>query len=246
MAKQTGLADNFYIGGNDVSGDINSLSKISGMLATLDVTDITQSAFSRLGGKRDGAIDFVAYFDPLVAHPVLSALPTGDVQASYRNGTALGNPAAELLARQINYDPTRGTDGSLTFAVSCQSDGYGLEWGVQLTAGKRTDVAATNGTSLDLTTVSTVFGAQAYLQVMSFTGTDATVKIQDSADNASFADVTGLTFAQTTTAPGTQRIATASGATIRRYVRAVTVTTGGFTSLVFALTLVRNTVAVTF
>lgn len=312
MAKTSGLGDNLYIGGNDVSGDISNLSKISGSQATLTVTDITQSAMSRLGGKRDGAIDFTAYFDPTGAHPVLSALPTADTQASYRRGTTLGNPAAELYCRQINYDPTRGNDGSLTVAVNLVGDGYGLEWGIQLTPGLRTDTVATNGTSVDqangLVTPSvpasgtpvtntsplpvqvvisggtmtavvingvtvgsgagtytlpagqsitltytvaptwtwaaqTTYGAQAYLQVTAFTGTDVTVKVQDSADNSSFADVTGLTFAQTTSAPGTQRLATANTATLRRYVRAITVTSGGFSSCTFAVTLVRNLVA---
>ena len=36
------------------------------------------------------------------------------------------------------------------------------------------------------------FGVQAYLQVFSFTGTDVTITIQDSADNSSFANITGL------------------------------------------------------
>ena len=79
-----------------------------------------------------------------------------------------------------------------------------------------------------------------------FTGTDATVTIQDSADNVTFADVTGLTFTQITTAPTSERLATASGATVRRYLRAVTSTTGGFTSLTFAVVLVKNATAVAF
>lgn len=246
MTKTSGLGDNFYVGGNDLSGDINSLSKISGMLATLDVTDITESAMERLGGHRDAEVAFTAYWNPTRAHPVLSALPTADVQASYRRGTVLGNPAAEIVAKQTNYDGTRGNDGSYTFACTLKSNGYGLEWGQQLTAGLRTDAAATNGTSID-TLAAASFGAQAYLQVTAFTGTDVTVKIQDSADNSSFADVTGLTFTQTTAAPGTQRLATANNATIRRYLRAVTVTTGGVTSVTFAVTVVKNSVAgVTF
>lgn len=135
MAKTSGLGDNFYVGGYDLSGDINSLSKISGTLATIDVTAINESGMERLGGKRDGAVDFTAYFNPTGAHPVLSALPTSDVQASYRRGTVLGNPAAEIVARQLNYDPTRGADGALTVACSLSGDGFGLEWGIQLTPG---------------------------------------------------------------------------------------------------------------
>lgn len=242
MAKQSGLGDNFYIGGVDVSGDISALGNVGGGPAVQDVTGIDKSAMERLGLNRDGRMEFTSFFNPLRAHPVLSALPTGDVILTYCRGTALGSPAACLNAKQANYDGTRGQDGAFTFTVQAQASGYGLEWGNLLTAGMRTDSAATNGTGFD-TTASASFGAQAYLQVAAFTGTDATVKIQDSADNVSFADVAGLAFTQITAAPGAQRIATANTATIRRYVRAVTTTTGGFTSLTFAVVINKNTIA---
>ena len=95
----------------------------------------------------------------------------------------------------------------------------------------------------------TTHGAQAYLQVFSFTGTDATVKLQHSHDNGvadAWADITGGAFTQITTGPGVQRIAIAAGTEIKRYVRAVTVTTGGFTSLVFAAAVNVNLTATTF
>lgn len=92
----------------------------------------------------------------------------------------------------------------------------------------------------------TVYGAQAYLQVTAFTGTDVTVKVQDSADGTTYADVTGLAFAQTTAAHTAQRIATANNATIRRYWRAVTITSGGFTSATFAVAVVRNQILTAF
>jgi hypothetical protein len=319
MAKQTGLGDNCYVGGYDLSGDIGSLSKISGAQAVLDVTGINKSAHERIGGLRDGGIDFTAFFNPAIgqAHPVLSALPRTDVQVMYFRGTAIGNPAAACVAKQINYDGTRGADGALTFAVQAQANAFGLEWGKQLTAGKRTDTAATNGASINdtpgLTTPgvpasgtpvtntsgypvqvvitggtmsnvsvngtsvgtgagtytllptqtitltytvaptwvwqgASVFGFQAYLQVFAFTGTDATVTIQDSSDGTTFANVTGGSFSQiTSSTPQAQRIATANTATLRQYVRAVTTTSGGFTSLTFAVMYSRNQVAgVTF
>jgi len=69
MAKTSGLGDACYVGGSDLSGDINSLTQISGSQSVLNVTDITQSANSRLGGQRDGSIDFVSYFDPATRSP---------------------------------------------------------------------------------------------------------------------------------------------------------------------------------
>lgn len=243
MSKQGGLGDALYYAGYDLSGDVQSLGNIGGGPAVLDFTDITQAANARQGGLRDGRIEWTSFFNPGVAanaaHTVLSALPRGDVLLTYGRGTTLGSPAACLNGKQINYDPTRGADGSLLIAVSGQASSYGLEWGKLLTAGLRTDTAATNGTSVD-TLAATSFGAQAYLQVSAFTGTDVTVKIQDSADNTTFTDVTGLAFAQITAAPGTQRIAIANTATVRRYVRASTVTTGGVTSVSFAVVINKN------
>lgn len=244
MAKTGGLGDRFFIAGQDVSGDVNSIGNIGGGPALLDGTDITMSAMARIPGLRDGRMEWVSFFNPTLAatHDKLAALPTADVMCTYARGASVGNPAACLIAKQINYDGTRGNDGALTFAVSAQANGYGLEWGLQLTAGLRTDTAATLGASID-TAASAAFGAQAYLQLTAFTGTDVTVKVQDSADNTTFADVTGLTFTQVTAAPATQRLATSNTATIRRYLRAVTVTTGGFTSATFSVVVNKNPIA---
>lgn len=247
MAKVSGLGDQFWVAGNDLSGDTNSLSKISGSQATIDVTAINVAAFQRLGGLRDGQIAWVSYFNSTNAHTVLSALPTTDQLTTYvanagSTTAVIGNAAACMQALQLNYDGTRAVGGAYTFAVTADADEYGLEWGQLLTPGIRTDTAATLGTALD-GVASTAFGAQAYLHVFGFTGTDATVKLQDSADNSTFADVASGAFAQTTTAPGWQRIALSNAATLRRYVRATTITTGGFTSLAFGVVLVRNPIA---
>lgn len=249
MAKQPGLGDNFYVSGYDLSGTVNAVNNVGGGPATIDVTDITQSGVARIGGKRDGRMAWTSLWDPAVSHPVLSALPTTDVTASYLRGTGIGSPVANIVGKQIDYAPTRAADGTLTLAVEVDGNGFGLEWGTQLTNGKRVDTAATLGASWDRTTVTSSFGAQAYLHVLAFTGTDFTVKIQDSADNGTFADVAGLAFTQVLAAgftPQVQRIATSNVATIRRYLRAVTVTTGGITSATFAVSVVVNDTAVTF
>src|ERR671914_549198 len=177
MGKESGLGDNFYSGGYDLSGDTNSLSNISCPKTVDEVPGIDVYAQERIELTRDGQIEWVSYFNPAAsrAHPVLSALPTSDVVVSYFRGTTLGNPVACLVGKQINYDGNRPTSGALRMQVQALANGYGLEWGRSLTAGKRTDSAATNGASID-TTASASFGGQAYLQVFAFTGTDVTVK----------------------------------------------------------------------
>lgn len=244
MAKRTGLGDNLYVAGFDLSGDIGSLSRIGGGHAVQEVTGIDKSAFERVGLLRDGAVEYSAFFNDAAnqAHPRLSTLPTTDQILSYCRGTTLGNPAAAMVGKQINYDPTRAADGALTIAVQAQANGFGIEWGRQLTAGKRTDSGATNGASID-TTASAAFGLQAYLHVFAFTGTSVTVTIEDSADNIAFAAVTGAAF---TAATGitSERIQTARDATVRRHLRAVT--SGTFSNAVFAVAVVKNETAVSF
>lgn len=248
MSKQTGLGDNLYIAGYDLSGDIGAVNSIGGGPAAGEVTGINKSAMERIGLVRDGRMDYTAFFNPATdrSHERLSALPMSDVIMTYFRGTTLGGASANLVAKQLNHDGTRADDGAFTFAGANQGNGYGLEWGMSLTAGKRTDTTATNGTSVDLGTGSTTFGLQAYLHVFAFTGTSVTVKLQESSDNGAgdaFADVTGGGF---TAATGitSQRIATAANQTVERYLRVVT--TGTFSEAIFAVSVVRNEVAVTF
>lgn len=243
MAKQTGLGDRLFVGGFDLSSDTGSVKSVTGGMKPIDVTGIDKSAHERIGGARDGKIEWSSFFNPTSAHPVLAALPRTDVGVSYAHGTAIGNPAAGMVAKQIDYPGNRSAAGHFTFDVNSLANGFGLEWGVQLTAGLKTDTVATNGTGLDLVTVSTSFGWQAYLHVTAFTGTSATVTVQDSADNISFASLTGGAFTAAT-GPTFQRLQSGSTDTVRRYVRAIT--TGTFSSVTFYVMFVRNEVAVTF
>lgn len=146
--KESGLGDNLYVGGYDLSGDTGSLGNIGGGPAALELTGIDKSAFERVGGSRDGRIEWSSWFNTLGAHPVLSALPTADVHVMYCRGTTLGCPAACLVSKLPDYPGQRGNDGSFTFGLSAQANGYGLEWGQLLTAGLRTDTAAANGTGV--------------------------------------------------------------------------------------------------
>lgn len=240
--KSTGMGDSLYVGGYDLSGDTQSF-KISCPINMQDATAINQLAHSRLPLLRDADWSWVNYFDPTQAHVALSPLTLNDLIAVWFNGATIGNESAGVVAKQINYDPTRAADGSILFALDAKGNGFGMEYAKQLTAGIRTDTVATNGTAQDGLAPS-AFGMQAYLQVFAFTGTDVTVKLQDSADNVTFADLAGAPFTQITSGtPQAQRIAISNSATVRRYVRASTVTTGGFTSLQFACAFNRNSIA---
>lgn len=244
MAKQSGLGDLFCIGGVDVSGDVGVIDRINGGPSVEEVPGIDVSAQERIGLVRDGGAAWSSYFNPDRAHPTLSALPTAAVGVTYGRGRSLGSPGAMLVGRQLNYDGSRAANGSLRFAVEVQADGYGLDWGRQLTAGYRTDTEATDGASVDHTDAETEFGWQAMLHVTALTGTNVVVTLQDSADDSSFDNLTGGAFTSVTSAPAWERLEGGRTATVRRYVRAVT--SGTFTSATFLVVFTRNTVAVTF
>ena len=247
MAKQSGLADAFYLSGFDISGDVNSLTSVHGGPAVLDMTDITESAMDRKGGERDGGIAWNSFFDSAAgkAHAALSPAGSADEIATYFRGTAIGNPAASCNGKQPDYDPNRGADGSLILGVSVVASGFGLEWGDQLTPGRRVDTAATAagaGNSFD-TGASLAFGAQMYVHLFAFAGTSVTIKVQDSADNISFLDIAGtsLTTAALTSAPQAVRVAIPNTTTVRRYLAVATV--GTFTNADFSVMVHKNEIA---
>lgn len=248
MAKQSGLGDNLYVAGFNLSGDTASLDNIHGGPNLGENTGIDKSAVERIGLLRDGGMTVNSWFNdaPGQEHPVWSPLPTTDRVMTYCRGTALGGEAAAMLAKQIDYNSKREQSGSLAFTVQALATSFGLEWGKQLTAGRRTDGGATNGTGVDFGSGSTAFGLQAYLHVFAFTGTSATIKLQESSDNAAgdpYADVTGGAFA-TVTGVTSERIQTGRTQTVERWLRVVT--TGTFSNLVFAVMVNRNDVSVVF
>jgi len=313
MAKQSGLGDNFYIGGYDLSGDLSSVDQISGGPALIDVTSIKDYANERIGGLRDGDLQFTSFWNSTISvsnpsfplttvpyvstyafpvlvtitggtvtnvtvngstvgtgdgtyvlpalgtitvtytgspawtwtavgteHSALSTLPTTDRIASYLRGTTLLNPAFCINGKQINYDPTRDNTGNLTLKVEVQANGYGGEWGKQITAGLRADTTATTGSAVDDNGAGSTFGAQAYLQLVEFAGTSVDVKVQHC--TTSGGSYTSLIDFGSLTAVGAVR-GVAAG-TVNRYLEVVT--SGTFTLATFAVVFMRNQLAVSF
>lgn len=247
MAKQSGLGDQLFIGGYDIGADTSAISSLSTPRATLPATGITSSANERMFGLRDGHAEFTTFFNPgpvggpvANEHLALRGLPTADTGLMYLRGAALGNEAFCMTCKQIDYNPTRGDDGSLTFGVTCEANAYGADWTTQCTAGKQTDASASNTTSVDFLVGTTNFGFVAYCQVFSIGSGTPTVKLQTSSDNGggdAFADLTDGSFG-VVTAPGVYRIQSSSATlAVERYIRVVT--TGSFTNLVYCVGVLR-------
>lgn len=227
MAKQSGLGSSLYVAQYDISGDVGAISTMATPVAEQDVSSIQDPATARIILRRDGTLNYNSFWNTTAgqAEAVLSAISRADTITSVFIGSTVGNAAASMIAKNVTYDLTYGTDGSLGATTDAHGSGYGLEWSGggtgdgMLTTGKQSFATGTvDGTSIDLGTTSTLFGAAAYIHVTTMPSGTATFAIQDSADNSTFADVTGLVFTALT-GPGSERKQTAAGATIRRYVR---------------------------
>lgn len=312
MGKQSGLADNFYVGGYDLSGDVCSVDQVSCPWDVVDFTAVNEEAHERQTTLRTGDMSFTTFMDltgtvsnpsvpasgtpyvstynfyvlvtitggtvtgvtvngssvgtgdgtyllpPLgsitltysvaptwawskvgASHDALSGLPRTDQVMSYFRGQAVGNKAASLLCKQTSYDWTRDTTGGLSGKVTAVANGFGLEWGKQLTAGLRVDTAATAGAFYDDGS-SSAFGGQAYFHLVAFAGTSVTIDIQHSATSGGSYTSTGLT-SQAFTGIGSQRVAIANTTTIDEFLKVAT--TGTFTYARFAVMFRRNEIA---
>lgn len=234
MAKNHAIGGLLLVDGYDLSGDTQTMSA-QVVQALMDITGINAAARERLAGLRDGSMSLASYFNDATdqAHDRYKSLPTTAMSLLFATGSTLGTSRyAAISALQTGYDANRGADGSLMFNVQGQGAQYGIDMGELLTAGKRTDTSATNGTSVDYS-ASTSFGWVMWYHLLAFSGTSVTIKIQDSADNSTFADLSEATSGALT-AIGAGRVQAASAtATARRYQRVAT--SGTFSNAVFVV-----------
>lgn len=149
-------------------------------------------------------------------------VPTSSLWSDAPNGFGVGNLAYLFRALISSYSTSQPTDGVESFTADLQLDG-------DLTRGNSFHALAVEtvtgfGSSVDNIVVSTATGAVAHLHVCATNDNGATlpsldVFMEDSADDAAFAAITGFAFTQLTTTVGSERLETSTG-TIRRYVHA--------------------------
>lgn len=165
------------------------------------------------------------------ALPILSLAP---------NGFAIGNLVEMLQVAQGDYNVDTGEEKTVDVDASFDADDQ-VDLGVSLhDLTLENGAAPVNYTGVDEVSVSTANGWVAHLHVTAATGlTTITFKLQDSADNVTFADLTGGTFTAVTTAPNKQRLAGATTATVRRYVRCI-VSAATYTNCTFQISFARR------
>lgn len=169
--------------------------------------------------------------------PATTALPLLSIAP---NGFAIGNMVEMLQVAQGDYSVDTGEEKTVDASASFDADDQ-VDLGVSLhDLVAEAGAAPVNYAGVDETAVSTANGWVAYLHQTAGTAvTTVTYKIQDSADNSAWADLTGGTFTAITTSTGKQRLVGAATATVRRYVRCI-VSAGTYTSVTFSIVFARR------
>lgn len=212
---------------------------------TADTTTFMATWKTAIAGQMGGKLDASGYYDPANVQKFSPAMlsTAGSIVTYGPAGLATAGQQARLLevasTSWAESSPVGGVVGIKWSVVADTAVGMGV------IVNPLSDLGASPCTSAYVDGgAATTTGWQAHLHVTAVSGSGSwVVKLVDStASNFSdVADVTGGAF--TTTAAATQqRLLSASGATLRRYVRCVATRTGGVAGdrITFALALARN------
>lgn len=227
MAFKHGSKAVIYLNGFNLSGWLKEFQS-SFSVDTAETSTFGNTFKTYVPGLSDGTFTASGIYDgdtnavDVIMLATLQATKD-DIVAYLPQGDGLGNPAKCFASMSTSYQVTSSIGDVSTVQLQGQSQ-VGSESGLLLHA-MGAEATPGNGTSVDQTVVSTSAGWSSYIQVIS--GTDLVVKIQDSANNSTWADLSGAVFPEFD-ARGGARIYNFGTAVVRRYVRAIWTGTGTF------------------
>lgn len=239
MSTYHGKDAKVMLGSVDLSAFLNSVD-LSIDVDTADTTTFGSSWKSSLPGVAGAKCDFGGLYDPavLTLPTLIASLTPGVLTVCPAGGAAIGDRARLLSAADTAYSESSPVGGVVAVAGSFLATGVVGLGDVLHPLG--VDTNTTTGASKN-DTAATATGWTAHLHVTAVSSGTWTVKIQDSADNSAWADVTGASFTAATGATS-QRLSAATAATaLRQYVRYVATVAGGSTpTITFLLAYSRN------
>lgn len=226
MAFVHGSKAKIYLNGYNMSPYLRNVQ------APFTVDTAETSTFGNLyktyvPGLEDGSISVDGIYDGAAnaVDQVFEAAMSGTGEDIFtlciQGDNTRGQPGFGFSATTTNYQVTAGIGDVSQVTLQAQNN-MGLERGIILQ--NLSQVVAdysSNTNGVDQTTVSTTTGWVAYLQITQAASAMTAVTIQDSADNSTFANLTGGTFASlgTLSANTAWRLTSTAGATVRRYVQ---------------------------
>jgi hypothetical protein len=221
------LVGNGYV----ISDFLNSVS-FGGSRDAAEDTTFKDTSKTYVPGLKDQAFSCEGIWDGDVdaADAILHAAFASDVDGLFSyfpmGQETIGNPAYTMDAIESSYEITTDVGDVAQISAEIQSGTQGRFTRGKVARAMAVAAAGGNTTGMDWTAASTAGGS---LTVHATASSTLNVKLQDSADNATFADVAGgsLTFV---TGRGSQRLVFSG--TIRRYTRVLWTGTGTFLAVV--------------
>lgn len=239
-----------YADGYDISGDARTIGPLNWSYDEVDLTGYSHAIKGVLPGHATIGIGTLnAVFDNTATTGVHNILATSGVMRTMLIAVGMlaepaeGDPAFMGEFEQEDYmqDGQVGTYINIPFnsaSARASSFLYDSPWGI-LSHEKSAETAVNSATGVDNPTGgATSFGGYMVYQVFAGNGT-ATISVDDSANNSTFAAVSGLTSGSINcSSPISGRVAIGRTATIRQYTR-WQIAFGTATSVTFALGLSR-------
>lgn len=217
----------------DLSTYFNSVSTTA-MAEAVETTTFGSANKTYAIGQKDGSISLEGLFEgstDTVDEVLAAAVASADkkIITVGSEGAGLGRKAKLLNTDETSYEISSAVADMVTISAEAQASGTvgGIDGGVLLAAQQAVTATAQNATVDNL--ASTANGGVGHLHVTGNTRDGAaTIKIQHSANNSTFADL--VVFTDTTNSTTTsERIEVAAGTTVNRYVRVNISSLGGST-----------------
>lgn len=208
----------------DISGYLDA-ADLSIDAETGETTTYGKGWKTYLGGLVDATVGFTGKYDATAGNAIEGQLGTDSGVLTYCPGgaSAIGDRARLVSVTGTTYAESSPVGDVVTFSWDTHSQTIvGLGWVLHPLAA---DTNTTTGAERD-DAAATSSGWVAHLHVTAVSGGSWVVKLQDAAVSNTYSDVSGGAFTAATGATS-QRLASASGATLRRFVRYVATRTGG-------------------
>lgn len=190
---------------------------------TADVAETTtfgDTSKTYLAGKRDGDLSLEGLYDgasSAVDQVLVTAIASAYTNISvYPQNDTVGNVGVGLAAIESNYTTRETLDGAVRISAAFKSN-VAVERLTSIFSATQTNTN-TSSTGFNYTSTTTC-GGSAYLHVTEITNSSATITVEHSSNNSTWATLatfTALTSAATITS---QRVEITAGTTIYPYTR---------------------------
>lgn len=233
-----GYQTRLLVGKYDLSGYVTSVT-VDRTRNTPEVT-VFQPGTSTphrdyIAGRADSTVAIDGLFDPETgaSDEIINEITDGTEQIitiSPQGAVAVGDRAVLVSGFQDSAPLSVSGDDAVKFTSGRK--GSGAARGGVVLHDHVAETTTGNQSSVD-NAASSAYGAVAHLHVTAFDGTNAVVKVTDSTDNSTFADL--VTFTTVTAATSERKSVTG---TVNRYVRVEL--SGTFTSITFTVGFARH------